>query len=77
MSTLLSKNHRFYYVKLSTRGGVGSKKVQKSVNVVCEVKYPLTKQYCVSEVLNCQQQSMFLVLGDTFALGTLIMHGQQ
>ena len=35
MSKLLNKYHEFYYVNLSTRGG-GVKKVQKSVNVVCE-----------------------------------------
>ena len=36
MSTLLNKYGKFYYVKLSTRGGGGIKKVQKYVNLVCE-----------------------------------------
>ena len=35
MSTLLDKYGKFYQVKLSTRGGVGVKKGQKSVNLVC------------------------------------------
>ena len=43
MSTLLNKYHKIYYVKLSTRGeGLGVKKAQKSVNIVCE--RPLTRK---------------------------------
>ena len=44
MSTLLKKFGKFYEIMLSTREGGGVKKVQKSVNVVCEGPY----RVCVS-----------------------------